>query len=38
MEQKKSTAKAIHAILNTLGHYQAINLEDIKAPECFEIE
>lgn len=28
----------INAIVNLLGNFEAINLEDIKAPECFEVE
>ena len=38
IHQRKTTAKSVKAIMNILGHYEAINLEDIKAPECFEIE
>lgn len=29
---------AIQAIIKLLGNFDAINLEDIKAPECFDIE
>lgn len=35
---KKNAQEAVKSIINLLGNFDAINLEDIKAPECFEIE
>ena len=36
---KRMTSKAaIEAILDLTSYFKAINLEDIKAPECFDIE
>lgn len=35
---KKTPNEEIEAIMNTIYNYQAVNLEDIKAPECFAIE
>lgn len=32
IHQRKNASKAVKAIMNILGHYEAINLEDIKAP------
>lgn len=35
----RSTAdKTVEAILDLIYYYKAVNLEDIKGPECFTIE
>jgi malic enzyme len=38
MYPRPTTGEAIQAIVRLLGNFDAINLEDIKAPECFDIE
>lgn len=38
MYPRPTTGEAIQAIVKLLGNFDAINLEDIKAPECFDIE
>jgi malate dehydrogenase (oxaloacetate-decarboxylating) len=38
MYPRKSTDELIQAINNSAGYFRAINLEDIKAPQCFEVE
>lgn len=38
MYPKETPQKAIDSIINLLGNFDAINLEDIKSPECFDIE
>ena len=35
MHPRKDTETEIKSIRHLLGHFAAINLEDIKAPECF---
>lgn len=35
---RATTEAAIDTIIKLLGNFDAINLEDIKAPECFDIE
>lgn len=35
---RKTPEEEIEAIANTVGYFMAVNLEDIKAPECFDIE
>jgi len=35
---RPTTEAAIDAIFKLLGNFDAINLEDFKAPECFDIE
>ena len=36
--KEKDPAKAVHVLKMLAPIFTAINLEDIKAPECFEIE
>lgn len=38
MYPRANTKESINAIVKLLGNFDAINLEDIKAPECFDIE
>ncbi len=38
MYPRATTKEAIQAIIKLLGNFDAVNLEDIKAPECFDIE
>lgn len=38
MYPRPTTEAAIKSIIKLLGQFDAINLEDIKAPECFDIE
>lgn len=38
MYPRPTTQESIQAIIKLLGNFDAINLEDIKAPECFDIE
>lgn len=38
MYPRKSPKDEVDAIINTVGNFLAVNLQDIKAPQCFEIE
>ena len=38
INKRKSPEEAVEAILDLTSYFKAINLEDIKAPECFAIE
>jgi malate dehydrogenase (oxaloacetate-decarboxylating) len=38
MYPRKSAKEEVEAISNTVGNFLAVNLEDIKAPQCFDIE
>lgn len=38
MYPRKSAHEEVEAIANTVGNFLAVNLEDIKAPECFDVE
>ena len=38
INKRKTPKEAIEAILDLTSYFKAINLEDIAAPECFEIE
>lgn len=38
MYPRPTTKEAVQAIIKLLGNFDAVNLEDIKAPECFDIE
>lgn len=35
INKRKTPGEAVEAILDLLHSYEAINLEDFKAPECF---
>lgn len=38
MYPRKTAKEEVEAIANTVGNFLAVNLEDIKAPECFDVE
>jgi malate dehydrogenase (oxaloacetate-decarboxylating) len=38
MYPRKTAQEEVEAIANTVANFLAVNLEDIKAPECFDIE
>lgn len=37
IRKRPTVEKSVEAILDLLYHYEAINLEDFAAPECFKI-
>lgn len=38
IDKRENVEDTVEAILDLVGEFEAINLEDIKAPDCFEVE